>query len=162
MDKQMIIKMKKSTMGSVFQGMGKSLVMIAGLVMVLTACQTKAQGQVPDEVKASFESKYPGENDPDWKKDSNGNYESKFKKDGKHYRADFSPNGDWIETEQSIDKDDLPKIVRDLIKEQFDDYEIVEIEKVDHHSKGVFYDVEFKRDGEKKDIEFTADGRRLN
>lgn len=159
----MIIKKNKGSVRSVFHNMGKSLIMmVVGLVFVLTSCQTKAQGQVPDEVQASFENKYPGENDPDWKKDSNGNYESKFKKDGKHYRADFAPNGDWIETEQSIDKDDLPEKVRDIIKEQYDEYEIVEIEKVDHHSKGVFYDVEFKRNGEKKDIEFNADGRRLN
>lgn len=135
--------------------------MVLGLVLVMTSCQSKAQGKVPDQVKASFEIKYPGENDPDWKKDKNGNYESHFKKDGKHYRADFSPKGNWIETEQSIDKDDLPKEIRDIIKAQYDDFKIVEIEKVDHHSKGVFYDVEFKRNGEKKDVEFTASGRVL-
>lgn len=155
----MIIKSNRSCFRLVLPDIGKSLMMIAvGLVMVLTSCQTRAQGQVPKEVKVSFENKYPGENDPDWKKDKNGNYESHFKKDGKHYRADFSPKGDWIETEQSIDKDDLPKEVRDVIKALYDDFEIVEIEKVDHHSKGVFYDVEFKRNGEKKDVEFAASG----
>ena len=137
------------------------MMMVMGLVLVLTSCESKAQGKVPDEVRASFEYKYPGENDPDWKKDKNGNYESHFKKDGNHYRADFSPNGDWIETERSLDKDDLPKAVREIIKMQYKDFEIVEIEEVDHHSKGVFYDVEFKRNGEKKDVEFKANGQVL-
>lgn len=135
------------------------IVILFGLL--LFSCETKAQDGVPEEVKASFQAKYPGEDDPDWEKDSNGNYESSFKEDGKHYRADFSPNGDWIETERSMEEKDLPEKVRDIIKDQYGDFEIVEVEEVDHHSKGLFYDVEFKRKGEKKDVEFSPEGQVL-
>ncbi|UWX54420.1 PepSY-like domain-containing protein [Maribacter litopenaei] len=131
-------------------------------LILFTGCSNEAKSQVPDEVKASFKAKYPGENDPDWRRDKNGNFESHFKKDGEHYRADFSPNGSWIETESSIKKKDLPKPIIEVIKSNFDEDAIVEIEKVDHNQKGLFYDVEFKIDGKKKDVEFNKDGKIIN
>jgi len=118
--------------------------------------------QAPDNVKKAFQIKYKGESDPDWKKDSHGNYEAHFEKDGIHYRADYSPDGKWIETESSISFDELPKAVQKEIKEKFPDQEITEIERVEHHSKGLFYDVEFKRKGKNKDVEFRESGEILN
>jgi len=130
-------------------------------VTILFSCNNNANGQTPEAVKQTFKAKYPGENDPDWHVDSNGNYESHFKIDGIKYRADFKPNGSWIETESSIDKKDLPKAIRDKIENDFDG-DISEIEKVDHYAKGVFYDVEFKQKGKNKDVEFKADGTIIN
>lgn len=132
-------------------------------ILTCIGFQQKAYSQdTPEAVKEKFKTKYPGENDPDWEIDAHGNYESHFKIDGIQYRADFRPNGEWIETETSIDKDDLPKAIKKIIEKDYDDDEITEVEKVDHHSKGIFYDVEFKRKGKNKDIEFKADGTILN
>lgn len=127
-------------------------------ILCLFNCQNSANAQAPDAVKATFQKMYPGENDPDWHKDSNGNYESNFKIDGIKYRADYAPNGKWIETETSIDIKDLPQAIRDKIKSDYDSEDITEVEKVEHHSKGLFYDVEFKQKGKNKDIEFRANG----
>lgn len=126
----------------------------------LFVCQSNRQ--TPKVVKEAFKSKYPGENDPDWTKDKNENYEASFKKDGDHFRADFDSEGNWIETEQSIKKKKLPIVIEAKLAVSYDDYEIVEIEKVDHHSKGAFYDVELKKDGEKIDVEFKANGTVIN
>lgn len=130
-------------------------------VILLFGCKENAYEQTPKAVKKTFKTKYPNENDPDWHIDSNNNYESHFKINGIKYRADFKPNGMWIETETSIKFEDLPKAIRKIIKENYDG-DISEIEKVDHHSKGIFYDVEFKQKGKNKDIEFKADGSIIN
>lgn len=124
-------------------------------------CKQNVNGQTPEAVKKTFQAKYPGENDPDWHLDSNGYYESHFKIDGVKYRADFNADGSWIETETNIDKKDLPKAIREKIENDFDG-KISEIEKVEHHSKGTFYDVEFKQKGKNKDIEFKSDGTIIN
>lgn len=137
-------------------------VVLVVFLLALIGCNNYAEGQVPEAVKTSFKTKYPSETHPDWQKDKNGNFESHFKKDRKHYRADFSPNGDWIETERSIDEKDLPKAVREAIKSNYKKERIVEIEEVDHAQKGLFYDVEFKIDGEKKDVEFNSNGAVIN
>lgn len=129
---------------------------------LIVGCNSAAEGQVPKEVKTAFKDKYPNENDPDWHKDKNGNFESNFKKDGKHYKADFSPEGQWLETERRISKKDLPDAIKEKIEKEFKEYKLVEIEEVDHNSKGRFYDLEFKKDGEKQDIEFNAQGNIIN
>ena len=131
------------------------------LLFFAFSCNQTASSQAPEAVKKTFQEKYPGENDPDWHKDAHGNFESHFKIDGIKYRADFNADGSWIETETSIDKKDLPKAIREKIKNNFDG-DITEIEKVDHYSKGIFYDVEFKQKGKNKDIEFKANGDIIN
>jgi len=130
--------------------------------MAFSACLPVAKDKVPDEVKTAFQQKYPGEDDPNWQIDKNGNFEAQFKKDGKRYRADFSPQGPWIETELTLKKKDLPKAVQVKIKSEYDTFKIVEIEEVDHSSKGRFYDVEFSLLGKKKDVEFNESGQVLN
>lgn len=132
------------------------------LFLFVISCSSVAQEKVPNAVKQSFQEKYPGENDPDWHKDKNGYYESNFKKKGKHFRADFDASGTWIETERNIKKKSLPEAIKQKIKRNFDTYEIVEIEEVDHYLKGRFYDVEFKIDGKKQDIEFDKSGKIIN
>ena len=131
------------------------------LYLVFIGCAT-AQKDTPQAVQDAFEKKYPGENDPDWHKDSNGNFESSFKQDGKSLRADFSPDGHWIETERSIKKDDLPKAVENTIDKNFEEWEIAEIEEVHHYKKGKFYDIEFKQKGKNKDVEVDEKGKILN
>lgn len=132
------------------------------LFIISTCLLSSCQAQVPESVKTGFEEKYPGEKHSKWKTDRNGNFESHFKKDGKEYRADFTPEGEWIETERSIKKKELPELVRQKLKSDYDDYEIVELEETRHHSKGLFYDVEIKKDGKKQDVEFNVNGKILN
>ncbi|MGS2726247.1 PepSY-like domain-containing protein [Psychroserpens sp. BH13MA-6] len=142
--------------------MTKHITILTFIILAIFGCQNSVIAQAPEAVKATFQKMYPGENDPDWHQDDHGNYESHFKIDGIKYRADFSKNGQWIETETSIDKDDLPKAIKDKIKADYEDEEITEVEKVEHHSKGTFYDVEFKRKGKNKDVEFRANGDIIN
>lgn len=132
------------------------------LFILAFSCQNIVKGQAPKAVQQAFEIKYPGENDPDWEIDSNGNYEAHFKKNDEKYRADFSPNGKWIETESSIKKNELPKAIRDIIKNNYGDEDISEIEFVQSATKGEFYDVEFKEKGKNKDVEFRANGEIIN
>lgn len=136
------------------------MVLFTTVIMTFFACHP-VKSQTPKEVKEAFQTKYPGENDPDWEIDSNGNYESHFKIDGIKYRADFSPTGNWIETETNIKKKDLPEPIIRALKENYGSEFITEIEKVDSAAKGLFYDVEFKRKGKNKDVEFRASGEEV-
>lgn len=134
----------------------KKILIIA--LLVAFNCQKGVKAQAPEAVKKTFQAKYPGENDPDWHKDDKGYYEANFKIDGIKYRADFNEDGSWVETETSIDKDELPEAIQKVIKEKYKDEDITEIEKVESASKGLFYDVEFKQKGKNKDVEFRANG----
>ena len=108
--------------------------------------------------KAAFKKQYPEAEDVEWGKDDNDYYEASFKLAGKKYRADYSQQGEWIETESSIKFGDLPEAVKKTIRERYNKDDITEIEKVEHASRGLFYDVEFKRGGKNKDVEIRENG----
>jgi len=129
-------------------------------VVGFTSCQEVVS--TPELVIATFQLKYAGETVTKWEVDAHGNFEAHFKRDNVKYRADFSPEGIWIETETSIEKKDLPKVIKEKLKKDFDYSNISEVEKVEHHSKGLFYDVEFKQKGKNIDVEFDAAGNILN
>jgi len=143
--------------------MKKALILfLFTMQILLVSCKEAAKENTPKAVVETFAIKYPGETDPDWQVDKNGNYEAHFKKEKIHFRADFAPNGNWIETESNIKKKQLPKAILNAIERDYKGIDIVEIEKVSSASKGLFYDVEFKIEGEKKDIEFREDGTVIN
>ncbi len=112
---------------------------------------------VPSAVENSFAKKYPDVSEVEWEQDSHDYWEGKFTVDKIHYRADFEEDGTWIETENSIDFQDLPRTIRNAIVAKFPDEEISELESVDNAARGKFYDVEFLRNGEKYDVEFRQD-----
>ncbi|MDO1500439.1 PepSY-like domain-containing protein [Winogradskyella maritima] len=143
--------------------MMKSLKLITFFIAILgLSCFSKSEAQIPNAVKEAFASKYPGEKGYDWEKDSHGNIEIQFKRNGEQYRADFTKDGRWIETEVSIKAKELPIAILKRIENDFGDREINEVELVEHATKGKFYDVEFKRKGKNLDVEFREDGTILN
>jgi len=133
-------------------------VLLVFMVSFLACQQVLTSQEAPQAVQDNFNKMYPGEDNPNWHVDAHGYYEAHFKKDGIKYRADYNEDGSWYETETSIKVKELPKAIRKVIEEQYAHLEISEVEKVQHHSKGLFYDVEFKRKGKNKDIEFKEDG----
>lgn len=122
----------------------------------MTSCvksQDKNEG-----VKEAFSKKYPEAEKVKWDIDKNDYHEAHFELGDKKYRADFKSDGSWVETERSVDWDNLPEAVRKTIEASYDKDDIVEIEEVDHHSDGLYYDVEFKDDGDKLDIQINSSG----
>jgi hypothetical protein len=132
--------------------------MFFAIISLTASCQESKNVKVPQSVEANFMSRYSGETDPDWELDSNGFWEAHFKIDGEKYRADFQSNGLWVETENSIKDSELPEAIKAAIKRDYKDEKITEVERVQHHSKGLFYDVEFKKKGKNKDVEYREDG----
>lgn len=113
-----------------------------------------------EKLNAAFKAKYPNVKDFDWEKDDNGNFEAHFKQNDEKYRADFTPAGSWIETENDVKFKHLPKAVQDAIERDYDKEDIKEIEQVDHHQKGIFYDVEIDKKGKKRvDVMYNGLGK---
>ena len=117
---------------------------------------------VPPEVERAFAIQYPTAKAEKWEVDSNGYWETGFKQGELEYKADFTGDGQWVETERSVKFEDLPDAVQRAVKLDFGDDEISEIEAVDHPLKGEFFDVEFKRNGKNLDFEYDAQGKRVD
>ena len=131
------------------------------LLLAMAAATTSSVIAVPPEVESAFSVKYPDAGEKKWQIDENGYWEAGFQLGELEYRADFTTDGAWVETEQSIKLEELPDAVQRAVKRDFGEDEIAEIESVDHPTKGDFFDVEFKRDGKNFDAEYNAAGERL-
>src|SRR5690606_38414188 len=108
--------------------------------------------QAPENVKKAFYEKYPNAEEVSWGMDRNALREAHFTLNGIKYRADFTLDGKWVETETNVDWEDLPEPVQNSFEEQDKKKDVIEIELVDHFEKGAFYDIEYKTGGGKMDI----------
>ena len=133
-----------------------------GLLLVFGACASAQESGDRTAAEETLAAKYPGAADVHWDRDRNDSHEAHFELNGTKYRADFTEAGVWIETEESLEYEDLPAAVREAFEAEYDEDDVVELERTDNAEKGLFYDVEVDPKGEKKfDIEYRADGTKL-
>ena len=142
-----------------------NLIVVTLLCTNLACNTTEAKAQkddIPAAVLANLKAKYPAAEDLEWEIDRNDNFEAQFEIKGEKVRADFKPDGTWIETEESVKWDELPEAVQDAFKEEYDKDDIVELEHTVSAEKGEFYDVEIDPKGDKKfDVEYRPDGTKM-
>lgn len=117
---------------------------------------------VPDEVLKAFRQKYPEVVETSWELDTNGSYEAHFRIDDIKYRADFTKEGIWTETENNVDFNELPPDVRAAFLLKYGSEAFRGAEAVDSSTKGRFYDVEVFNGTSKVDIMFGEDGKILD
>jgi Putative beta-lactamase-inhibitor-like, PepSY-like len=131
------------------------IILLFGLLL---SCQIS---EPPAKVLEAFQQKYPDAKEVTWNIDRNARHEADFKLDGVHYRADFNNDGTWVETETSVKWKDLPEATKASFLKESNQKAIVEIELVDSHLQGIFYDIEYKITIGKQDILIAADGKVL-
>ncbi len=132
---------------------------IISLLISLSALYSCAQQDSRELAEKNFAEKYSNATEVEWSTDDHGNYEAQFKDGKRELRADYDRSGKWLETEESVKMEDLPEAVKKTIEDDYDKDEIAEIEWVDHHKKGIFYDVEFKDEGKNDDVEIDESGK---
>ncbi len=128
-------------------------------ILAISCCSVFA---VPDVVERAFEQKYGEDAKPKWEVDSNGFWEAQFKTEKGAARADYTVEGKWVETEMSIDFDELPDAVQEAVRNEFGDREVAELEEVESAAKGKFFDIEFKESGPNEDVEYKPTGEKMN
>ena len=133
----------------------KNIILI--LVLVLTASYTFA-GTAPEAVKKAFNTKYPNITDVKWDKENAKEWEAEFTMNGNKLSANFMEDGTWVETEQVITADQLPKAVADAIKKAYPDWKIKEADKTETAKNGLIYEADLKLGSKKKEVAFKEDG----
>ena len=116
----------------------------------------------PETVVDAFRQQYPDAPEPTWEVDTNGSYEANFRVNGIKYRADFTKEGIWTETENNIDFNELPPDVRSAYLLKYSSEDFRDAEAVDSATQGLFYEIEIVSGTSKIDVMFDAKGKVLN
>ena len=77
--------------------------------------------------------------------------------DGKEYSANFSLNGDWMETEYEIKESAIPANIKTILDNNFSNYEIEEAE-IAETSSGNSYEFEIEQGEEVFEVVIDAQG----
>jgi len=112
---------------------------------------------LPAKVKTSFDQKFPGAQKTKWGKESAKEWEVEFTMNSKDYSANFSPEGNWLETEYKIGENEIPAVVTNTLGKQFPGYKI-EVSEISETAKGKVYEFAISTGKTKKEVAINADG----
>lgn len=138
--------------------MTKSLfVWLCAVLMSVSAyAQSVTAAQVPSPVKKAMMTKYPKSSDLDWEKDGI-NYKAMFSAGDDWTVATFTPKGEWVGTDISVDPETLPATVKTAISKTFVGYEATSANRLESPSGTTYliqvyaedagYEVVLKPDG---------------
>jgi Putative beta-lactamase-inhibitor-like, PepSY-like len=110
---------------------------------------------IPAVVKESFSKKFPNVTRVKWDKENAHEYEASFKLNEIKYSANFSDNGEWLETETGTTFDKLPQKVQDSFNANYKGHTVKAVSSIET-SKGITkYEIEYKKG--KKTVELFYD-----
>ena len=112
--------------------------------------------QVPQVVQSAFAKKYPGKT-PNWESQPYG-YEAVFLENGIEYEAEYSSDGQWLETEYELASDNgFSSVVLGKVRAQYPSGTIKKRE-IEITPQGVFYEVEVVDNGDEVELYFDNRG----
>jgi hypothetical protein len=127
------------------------------LSTTLANAQQESPVQVPTEVTASLKKRFPEASGIEWtqKKEK---YKAEFKLAKTKHEVWLNKTGAVSKHRYEIKKDALPKAITDAIAKEFSKYTIHDCERTDIEGVAT-YKVELKSSTDKRQVNFSADGK---
>lgn len=119
---------------------------------------TFAQSKTPSAVRTAFNQKFPDATKIKWDKENAQEYEAEFKWKGVNYIANFTENGNWLETESPISFNQLPDKVQKAYNMAHKGAPVKAVAKIETVKNATKYEVEFKQSGKTVELFYTNDG----
>src|SRR5687768_16182268 len=135
--------------------LAKTLVLIL-LSLTLHVDLVAQDNQIPREVLASFQSKFPNATDLKWeaKKEL---YKAEFKIGSRANDVWLDKTGAIKKHKQDFPKKELPEVIRKKVESDFSGFKIDDADKIEENGE-VFYEVDIKGATEERKLLFTAAG----
>ena len=138
----------------------KKIIFVA-MVLVCAYATSFAQSKTPTAVTTAFNQKFPNATKVKWDKENAHEYEASFEWKGEKLSANFSDNGEWLETESPISFNLLPEKVQSAFNSAHKGALVKAVAKIET-SKGITkFEVEFKQGVKTIELFYTIDGTEI-
>lgn len=134
--------------------------MLSAALTMASQVDAQTNSNVPEKVKASFSKKFPNVKEVKWDKENETEWEAEFKMNGKKYSANFTPDGVWKETEYEIKYAEVPEVVKQKLKTEFNGYDIEEAE-IAETKDGKVYEFALEKGKTELEVAISPDGKVL-
>ena len=114
---------------------------------------TYTQKTPPPAVITAFQEKFQQIQKLEWEKEKNGDWEAAFKENGVEMSANFTPGGQWVETETEVEFAELPTPVQTALRGK----KVKETARIQRSDGSIIYEAEVRG----KDLLFEASGKML-
>jgi hypothetical protein len=132
------------------------LLMLAALgTKALVAQDAIKKSAVPPSVIEEFEARFADAEDVVWLRQGESLYGARFQVLGKNAEAIYTPNGEWVQTEQEIPYLEMPDDARSYCRSNYPDYQAKAVKKVSTRKYGILYEIKVL--GNAKTIGMTFD-----
>lgn len=131
---------------------------ILGITATLSSCSNNS---APASVLSAFEQKYPSASSVEWSKENAQEWEAEFTMDNKSCSANFSTDGEWLETEITIPSESIPSEVAAAVHSKYPDYQIEAAESVETFERKA-YELEITSEASTLELLISDSGEILN
>ncbi len=133
---------------------------LLGLAIVVSTNMVAIIGDIPAQVKKSFETKFQTAKNVKWVKENAHEYEATFIFNDTQCSANFSDKGEWLETEFLIKYDELPTEVKDAQK-SIKNAKIIAVATIESANADIKYEIEYKQGRKTKEVFYNKIGKKL-
>ena len=117
-----------------------------------------AQSKIPTAATTAFNQKFLSASKVKWEKESSNNYEAEFELKGVKYSANFSVNGEWLETESPFSFNQLPEKVQTSFNTSHKGVTPKAVSKIETSKQGTIYELEITKGLKTVELFFKQDG----
>jgi uncharacterized protein involved in tellurium resistance len=146
---------------NILKGFKMRKIIFVALAIIFAYSASYAKIQVSATVIKAFEQKFPKATSVKWDKENDHEFEAGFKWNGGKYAANFSDKGEWLETETTIQFNQLPEKVQQAFNKAHKNEKIKAVAKIENSKGEIKYEIELKKGKKPVELFYKPDGTEI-